>query len=109
MLSLNKKRAARVAALVVLCAPALACTQPNYLNYADRTDTVTFQAGDAVAYNRVLQSQNPWPRYVNQTHIHTNGEKMDLAIDRYKSDQVKEPQGFSTTSGAEGGDSSGGS
>ena len=92
----NKSRIVRVAVVAALCAPAIACTQPNYLNYADRTDTVTFQAGDAEAHNRVVQTQNPWPRYAKQTHIHTNGEKMEQAIERYKSDAVKDTKAVST-------------
>ncbi len=94
----SNKTAIRFAAVMVLCLPALACTQPNYLNHGDRTDTVTFQAGDAVAHNKVVQTHNPWPGYARRTHIHTNGEKIDLAIDRYKSDQVKEPESESTGS-----------
>ncbi len=106
MPSISNRSVARVAGIVLLGAMLGACAQPNYLTYGDRTDSVTFQAGDAVAYNRVVQTENPWPRYARQTHIHMHGEKADLAIDRYKSDQVKEPKGFTTTGGAEGGDAS---
>jgi hypothetical protein len=92
----NKSRIVRVAAVTALCAPAIACTQPNYLNYADRTETVTFQAGDAPAYNRVVQTQNPWPRYAKQTHIHADGERMNGAIERYKAGNVKPTESVST-------------
>ena len=94
----SNKTAIRFAAAAVLCLPAMACTQPNYLNTGDRIDSVTFQAGDAVAHNKVVQTQNPWPGYARRTHIHTNGEKIDLAIDRYKSDQVKAPESEATGS-----------
>lgn len=92
----NKSRIVRVAAVAALCAPAIACTQPNYLNYADRTDTVTFQAGDAPAHNRVVQTQNPWPRYAKQTHIHTDGERSAQAIERYKEGAVEDTKSVST-------------
>lgn len=98
MLSPSNLRMFRFAAVFALGAPMLACSQPNYLNHGDRQDRVTFQAGDAVAHNKVVQTHNPWPGYAQRTHIHTNGEKIDLAIDRYKAGEVKEPEGVTTKS-----------
>ncbi len=77
--------------------------EPGYVNYADRTDQVSLSGGNAMAFNKVVQTEHPWPRYVRRTHIHMDGEVADLAIDRYKSGNVKEPESLSTTRGATGG------
>lgn len=76
--------------------------EPGYVDYADRSDKVSLHGGDAVAFNRVVQTENPWPRYVRRTHIHMDGERADLAVDRYKSGNVIDPSPDSSTSGAGG-------
>lgn len=54
-------------------------------------DSVTLQAGDAVAANKAMQMVDPWPPYVQNRHIPFHGEVIDGAIDRYKADEVKDP------------------
>lgn len=60
-----------------------ACTQ--YTNwYAEREDTVSLSAGDAVASNAALQVPTPWPRYSNDTTIAMDGERIARAVARYR-------------------------
>ena len=73
--------------------------EPGYVNWNDRTDRVSLHGGDAVAYNRVVQYENPWPRYQRRTHIHTDGDVAKRAIDNYKSGGVKETEAQETTGG----------
>lgn len=70
--------------------------EPGYVDYADRKDRISLHGGDSVAFNQVVQTENPWPRGVNRTHIHTDGELADLAVDRYKTGNVKQPKPIST-------------
>jgi hypothetical protein len=59
-------------------------------DWFERRDTITLQAGDAVAANQTMQMRDPWPPYVNNQHILFHGEVMAGAIERYKTDEVKE-------------------
>jgi len=66
--------------------------------------------GEASKYNAAIQTINPAPVYAAQdSQPGDNGEKMAKAVQRYRTDQVKEIQPVSTTSkaGGNGGSSSG--
>jgi type IV pilus biogenesis protein CpaD/CtpE len=67
----------------MVCLMFSACTQ--YSNqYAERKDSITLGAGDAVASNAALQITNPWPRYSNDTTIAMDGERIARAVARYR-------------------------
>jgi hypothetical protein len=73
----------RIILLPMVCLMLSACTQ--YWNrYAEREDTITFSAGDAVASNAAVQIPTPWPRYSNDTTIAMDGERLARAVDRYR-------------------------
>jgi type IV pilus biogenesis protein CpaD/CtpE len=73
----------RVILLPMVCLMLSACTQ--YQNrYAEREDTLTLSAGDAVASNAAVQIPTPWPRYSNDTTIAMDGERIARAVDRYR-------------------------
>jgi type IV pilus biogenesis protein CpaD/CtpE len=73
----------RIILLPLVCLMLSACTQ--YWNrYAEREDTVTFSAGDAVASNAAVQIPTPWPRYSNDTTIAMDGERIARALARYR-------------------------
>jgi hypothetical protein len=57
-------------------------------DWFERRDSVTLQAGDAVAANRAMQMRDPWPPYVANRNIPFNGVVMDGAVDRYKAGTV---------------------
>ena len=56
--------------------------------YLDRRDTVTFGAGDAVAANKVTQMVDPWPVYAGNRNLAFDGERMQAAAERYRTNKV---------------------
>lgn len=48
-----------------------------------RRDSIAPSFGNAMAANTALQTVDPWPRNVEDTHIHTDGTKATNAIERY--------------------------
>jgi hypothetical protein len=57
-------------------------------DWFERRDSVTLQAGDAVAANKAMMMRDPWPPYVANRDIPVNGVVMDRAIDQYKEGTV---------------------
>jgi hypothetical protein len=85
----------RGAILALAAATALGgCTDM----YLDRRDTVSFAAGDAVAANKVTHMIDPWPPYAGDRNIAFDGERMQMAAERYRTDKVKAPSGTGTSS-----------
>lgn len=66
--------------------------------YYDRRDTVTAGAGDAVATNIVSQTVDIWPEAAGNRNIVFNGQKMQSAVERYRTNKVTPPQGIGTSS-----------
>ncbi len=52
--------------------------------YLDRSDLISPYAGDAVARNASNQTIDPWPHYVYDTNILTDGERQAGAIRKYR-------------------------
>jgi hypothetical protein len=52
--------------------------------YLQRVDTVTSSAGNAKEVNTRIHEIDPWPRYVGDTRIPGNGERMAGAVERYR-------------------------
>jgi len=52
--------------------------------YFQRSEGVTFGAGNAKAVNAATHIIDPWPRYVGNRRIPANGERMSGAIERYR-------------------------
>jgi hypothetical protein len=50
--------------------------------YFARQDTIEPYSGEAVAANRVLMMADPWPPYVYDTRIYTNGRRQADAYGR---------------------------
>jgi hypothetical protein len=73
----------KIISLLAAAAFALAlsgCSNQN--QYLARSDTVTFNAGDAVAWNSAQQIPNPTPPRSYDTRIVTDGEKAAHAVRR---------------------------
>ena len=66
--------------------------------YYDRRDTIYFGAGDAVATNVVSQAVDMWPEAAGNRDITFNGQKMQSAVERYRTNKVTPPQGINTSS-----------
>ena len=75
--------------------------------YTQRADTVTLSAGNAQEVNSRIHVIDPWPRYVGNTRILANGERMAGAVERYRCNTPAPPPltlgaTSSATSGAAG-------
>lgn len=59
--------------------------------YFDRRDTIALGGGDAVAADEVMQMNDPWPRHSGNTQLAANGQRMQSAIERYRTNNVTQP------------------
>ncbi len=52
--------------------------------YMDRSDQIGLSAGDAIAANNAMQTSDPWPAHSGNTNLAFNGQKMQTAVERYR-------------------------
>lgn len=60
-------------------------------SYLDRRDTLALSGGDAVAGNTITQMVDPWPPCSGDRNIAFNGQKMQTAVERYRTGKVIQP------------------
>ena len=68
--------------------------------YWDRRETVALSGGDAVAADTVTQAVDPWPPGSGNKNIAFNGQKMQSAVERYRTGKVTppaDPENFMST------------
>ena len=92
------RKARTVAAAVLLGSFLAGCSDLYY----DRRETVTFAAGDAVASAQATQTIDPWPPASANRNIDSNGARVAGAIERYRTGQIIQPKGMSTSSAGYG-------
>jgi hypothetical protein len=56
--------------------------------YFDHRQAISVEAGDAVAANQVTQMIDPWPASSGNQHIGFNGQRMQAAVERYRTNKV---------------------
>jgi hypothetical protein len=56
--------------------------------YWDHRETIGAASGDAVAANAVTQMVDPWPPNSGNKTIPYNGQKMQVAVERYRTGTV---------------------
>jgi hypothetical protein len=78
----------RAAIAAVTLSAALAGCSGLYMN---RTDSVAFSAGDAVAANKMAQMYDPWPAHSGNVNYGANGQRMQSAVERYRNNLVTPP------------------
>lgn len=66
--------------------------------YYARRDTIALSGGDAVAANEVEQMVDPWPPQSGNKNIAFNGQKMQSAMERYRTNRVIPPVNATTSS-----------
>ena len=66
-------------------------------DYLARRDTIVMSGGDAVAINKVTQTVDPWPPYSANQKLAYEGQKMQSAVERYRTNRVTTPRGIGTT------------
>jgi hypothetical protein len=59
--------------------------------YFDRRDTVVLGGGNAVATDQAMQMNNPWPPASRYTALAANGQRMQSAAERYRTNLVTQP------------------
>ena len=95
-------RAINLAPVLVLTAVLAGCAEFNTYQpdpiYTDRRDTIAVSAGDALAANKMTHMVDPWPRASANRNIAFNGEKMQSAVERYRTNKVIAPVGATTSS-----------
>jgi hypothetical protein len=84
----------RTLGLVAVLALLGGCSQ-----YFARQEGITANAGDALAADRVSMMVDPWPRASANKNIAFNGERMQRAVARYRTNKVIPPT-IDGTSGA---------
>lgn len=85
----TKAHAGAIAAAVVAGAMLAGCSDPGL--YLDRRDTIALSAGDASEANKVAQVVDPWPPYSGNTNIAFSGQRMQSAVERYRTNLVTPP------------------
>jgi hypothetical protein len=66
--------------------------------YLDHRDSVNFDAGNAIAANKAVQTIDPWPAYAARQDMSYNGERAAAAAERYRTNKVTPPVGIGTSS-----------
>lgn len=72
-----------MASAVAGCTGELPFDDPFEHNTA-RSQSITLSAGNAEKSNEAIHIIDPWPRYVYDTHIQGDGQRLAAAVDRYK-------------------------
>jgi hypothetical protein len=85
------RREARVVAAAVVAATLGASLGGCAQIYWDRRDSIGLSAGDAIAANEAMQTIDPWPAASGNTNIVTNGQRMQAAAERYRTNKVVQP------------------
>jgi hypothetical protein len=56
--------------------------------YYDRRDPVAFHSGDAIEANKVAHIIDPWPRASADRNIESEGQRMQRAVTRYRTNKT---------------------
>ncbi len=78
--------------LVALVASLAGCSE-----YFDRRDEIALGGGNAVATNKVTQMVDPWPPAAANRDIAFNGDRTEIAMERYRTGKVIPPRGIGTS------------
>jgi hypothetical protein len=86
------RRLALAAVLATLFAILGGCSE-----YLDRRDTIALSGGNALASDKVTMMVDPWPRASANRDIGFDGNKMEGAFERYRTNRVTPPNGTGTS------------
>ena len=64
--------------------------------YFARRDSIALGLGDAMHSNRAIHTIDPWPRHAKDDKLKFDGQRMNLAIERYQANESIEPVGMTT-------------
>ncbi len=78
--------------MLVLTALAMSCALSGCSDiYFDRRETIVPSAGNAKAVNQITMMVDPWPPYSADRNIAFNGERMQGAVERYRTRNTIRP------------------
>jgi hypothetical protein len=66
--------------------------------YLDRREGITFYGGDATASNMAVHTIDPWPPAAANRRIKSNGELMQKAAERYRTNKTTPLRPIGTSS-----------
>lgn len=59
--------------------------------YMDRRNSIALSAGSAVSANEMAQMYDPWPARSGNVNYGANGQRMQSAVERYRTNMVTAP------------------
>jgi hypothetical protein len=65
--------------------------------YLDRREYISLSAGDALRSNQVVHMVDPWPAHSARRDIAFDGQKMQSAVERYRTNRVIPPVNATTS------------
>ena len=65
--------------------------------YFDRRETIELATGDALRSNQVVHMIDPWPAHSAKRDIAFDGQKMQSAVERYRTNKVIRPVNATTS------------
>jgi hypothetical protein len=86
----------RILAATLALGSILGACSADY--YYDRRESLTFHGGDAVETNKVAHIIDPWPPAAADRRIPADGQRMQRAIERYRTNKTTPLQTTSTSS-----------
>ena len=84
----------KLGACALVAATALSGCSDIYL---DRRETISLSAGDAMRSNQVVHMVDPWPAHSANKNIAFDGQKMQSAVERYRTNKVIRPVNATTS------------
>ena len=75
----------RTGAALAACALLAGCE-----SWLARRETISYQSGDAVAWNRAVHTIDPWPAASADTTIPVSGRRVATVIERYEAGPPEE-------------------
>ena len=85
----------KLATCALIAATALAGCSDLYF---DRRESIALSAGDDLYSNQVTHMVDPWPAQSANRNIAFNGQKMQSAVERYRTNKVIAPVNPTTSS-----------
>jgi hypothetical protein len=89
------RRASKLSVAAVLFATMLGGCSDLYW---DRRDSIAFYAGDAPASNVAIHTIDPWPPAAAKRRLSANGELMQRAAERYRTNKTTPLRPMGTSS-----------
>lgn len=89
---------------IVAAVSAPSAAHDYFMEYFDRSDTITVAPGNATDTNKAVQSITRWPRASREDRWLSDGEVARRATVRYQTNKVTPPRTLSGNAGESGGE-----